>query len=62
MGPRVERQWALDHWDGDTFVFPIGLPEVTPDSLALVSFDLDASTMFIEYYDANGSGTFHHVQ
>jgi len=58
MGPKGQRQWALDHWDGDTFVFTIGLPEVGANSVSSVVFDPKAKTMVIEYYDANGLGTF----
>ena len=62
MGPKGQRRWVLDHWNGDTFSFKIGLPEVDPDSLSSVEFDRQGKTMFIEYYDANGLGTFHRVQ
>jgi len=62
MGPKRQRQWDLDHWDGNTFVFKIGLPEVGQNSLSSVVFNTRDKTMFIEYYDVNGLGTFDRLQ
>ncbi len=62
MGPTGQRQWDLDHWDGDTFVFKVGVPEVSADSLSSVVFSNDGTTLFIEYYDDNGLGTFHRAE
>lgn len=62
MGPTGQRRWVLDQWNGDTFVFTIRMPEFDPESLSSVTFDTQANTMFIEFYDANGLGSFQRVQ
>ncbi|MDI1290306.1 MAG: serine hydrolase, partial [bacterium] len=61
MGPKGQRQWKLDHWNGDTFVFKVGLAEVDPSSLSAVVFNKQGTAMRIEYFDANGVGTFQRV-
>lgn len=61
MGPSGQRQWKLDHWNGNTFAFRIDLPEVDPSSVSAVTFNQATTTMRIEYFDANGLGTFHRV-
>ena len=58
MGPKGQRTWKLDHWNGDTFVFAIDLPEVDPSSMSSVVFNKAGTTMRVEYFDANGVGTF----
>lgn len=58
MGPKGHRQWDLDHWDGNTFTFTLGLPELTARSVSSVVFDPKAKTMTLEYFNADGSGVF----
>lgn len=58
MGPQGQRQWDLNHWDGDTFTFAIGLPEVGPNSISSVIFNPKRKTMVVEFHNSNGLGTF----
>ncbi|MDR5741075.1 MULTISPECIES: serine hydrolase [unclassified Caballeronia] len=46
----------LSHWDGDTFTFTLTNENAAPGTISKVSFLSDQVT--IEYYDAEGLGTF----
>ena len=58
LGPR-KLQFALTHWDGDTFAFaPIGEAELV-DSRASIVFQMDhgqARDFLIRFYDDSGQG------
>lgn len=62
VGPDRFR-YALQHWDGNTFVFDLTGENAPPGSRSAVEFLLDernrASQVKVEYLDSNGWGVFH---
>lgn len=49
-------RWALEHWDGDVFVFRPESENALPGSISQATFDGD--TLVLEYFDKEGLGTF----
>ncbi|WP_289034167.1 serine hydrolase [uncultured Roseibium sp.] len=61
IGPKGQT-FDLTHWDGDTFVFEPRLENAPAGSRSLVRFERqnaeDAKSVWIEYFDEHGFGTF----
>ncbi|RBO94171.1 serine hydrolase [Nocardia puris] len=55
LGPR-NMEFPLRHWDGDTFVFTPSGENATAGTVSRATFDGDR--LILEYYDADGLGTF----
>ncbi|MDP7705914.1 MULTISPECIES: serine hydrolase [unclassified Mycobacterium] len=55
LGPK-NQSFDLTHWDGDTFTFPLATENALPGSVSTAVFN--GSALKIEYFDANGMGTF----
>ncbi len=58
MGPKGQT-FALTHWDGDTFTFPVMDENAAPGTISKATFSgSPAPTLNLEYFDADKLGTF----
>ena len=58
MGPK-NRTFALTHWDGDIFTFPLTDENAPPGTISKATFSGSPSaTLNLEYFDSNKLGTF----
>lgn len=58
MGPK-SRTVTLNHWDGDTFTFPLADENAPPGTVSKAVFSgFPNATLNLEYYDSNKLGTF----
>lgn len=55
MGPK-DRTFALTHFDGDTFTFPVTDENAPPGTISKATFT--GRTLNLEYYDSDKLGTF----
>jgi CubicO group peptidase (beta-lactamase class C family) len=55
LGPKGQT-FALAHWDGDTFTFPLTNENAPTGTVSKATFD--GNTLNLEYYDSNKLGTF----
>jgi CubicO group peptidase (beta-lactamase class C family) len=55
MGPK-NRTFALTHWDGDTFTFPVTDENAPPGTISKAVFS--GNTLNLEYFDSDKLGTF----
>jgi CubicO group peptidase (beta-lactamase class C family) len=55
MGPK-NRTFALTHWDGDTFTFPVTDENAPPGTISKAVFS--GNTVNLEYFDTDKLGTF----
>ncbi len=55
MGPK-NRTFALTHWDGDTFTFPVADENAPPGTISRAAFS--GNTLNLEYFDSDKLGTF----
>jgi len=55
MGPE-NRTFALTHWDGDTFTFPLTNENAPPGTISKATFA--GPTLTLEYFDSEKLGTF----
>ncbi|OBH06193.1 serine hydrolase [Mycobacterium sp. E2699] len=58
LGPK-NRTFALTHWDGDTFTFPVTDENAPPGTISKATFSrAPAPTLNLEYFDSDKLGTF----
>ena len=59
IGPK-NRTFALTHWDGDTFTFPVTDENAPPGTISKAVFSgaPQAATLNLEYFDSEKLGTF----
>lgn len=55
LGPK-NRTFALTHWDGDTFTFPVTGENAPPGTLSKATFN--GATLNVEYFDSDKLGAF----